>query len=74
MCVRLVFSAVPGLPLVVASRGSSLVVGLGRLIVVASLAEHGLPRLWRLGPGVLAQRFCHELGCSVACGISKDQG
>ena len=57
------------------SRSSSLVAVLGRLIVAASLAvEHGLPWLWHLGPRALAQRFCHGLGCSVACGIFQDQG
>ena len=67
--------AVPGLALVLASRGSSLAVVLGRLIVVASLVvERRLPWSWRLGPIVLAQRFCHELGCSVACGIFEHQG
>ena len=66
--IYLLFLTVLGLccctdfPLVVASRGYSLVAVHGLLSAVASLVERGFWGAWASVVG-------HRLGCSVACGI-----
>ena len=57
-----IFVAVPGLSLVAAGRGSSLVVVRGLLVAVASLGQVG------------SVAVLHRPGGPVACGISLDQG
>ena len=65
-----------GFSLVSESRGYSLVVPRELLIMVASLvSKHGLwvcgtQQLWLVGSTAVV----HRLWCSVACGISLDQG
>ena len=60
-------------------RGLLFLAVRGFLIVVASLAEHGLRQLWHLGSVVVANGLqstgslavAHGLSCSAACGIFR---